>query len=70
MCIKYLYIKLYNAQCTWPATSKSTLLVALGFYYKSNGEFDGYAIELGSIQNFKTVWYFIKYHGINNYHGI
>ena len=24
-------------------------------------------IELGGIQIFKIVWYFIKYHGINNY---
>ena len=29
-----------------------------------------YVIELGGIQNFKTVRYFIKYHDINNYHGI
>ena len=28
------------------------------------------ALELGGTQNFKTVRYFIKYHGINNYHGI
>ena len=27
-------------------------------------------VELGGTQNFKTVWYFIKYHGINNCHGV
>ena len=27
-------------------------------------------VKLGNTQNFKTVRYFIKYHGINNYHGI
>ena len=27
-------------------------------------------VELGGTQKFKTVRYFIKYHGINNYHGI
>ena len=27
-------------------------------------------IELGGTQNLKTVQYFIKYHGTNNYHGI
>ena len=27
-------------------------------------------LELGSTQNFKMVRYFIKYHSINNYHGI
>ena len=27
-------------------------------------------LELGGTQNFKTVRYCIKYHSINNYHGI
>ena len=27
-------------------------------------------LELGGAQNFKMVRYFIKYHDINNYHGI
>ena len=27
-------------------------------------------LELGGTQNLKMVWYFIKYHGINNYYGI
>ena len=29
-----------------------------------------YLLELGGTQIFKTVQYFIKYHSINNYHGI
>ena len=29
-----------------------------------------YIVELGGTEIFKTVRYFIKYHGINNYHGI
>ena len=28
------------------------------------------ALELGGTQILETVHYFIKYHGINNYHGI
>ena len=28
------------------------------------------AVELGGTQILKTVRYFIKYHGITNYHGI
>ena len=28
------------------------------------------ALELGGTQILETVRYFIKYHGINNYHGI
>ena len=29
-----------------------------------------YMLELGGTQIVETVQYFIKYHGINNYHGI
>ena len=29
-----------------------------------------FSVELGGTQILETVWYFIKYHGINNYHGI
>ena len=27
-------------------------------------------LELGGTQILETVWYFINYHGINNYHSI